>query len=56
MAGQIPQQFMAGYPGNQILRVPNGVIHADDVLQKNNLARQAMVNNQRNKPQFPQNP
>ncbi|KAK6496570.1 hypothetical protein TWF481_001570 [Arthrobotrys musiformis] len=56
MAGQIPQQFMAGYPANQMLRVPNGVIHAEDVLQKNNLARQAMVNNQRNKPQFPQNP
>ncbi|KAK6539552.1 hypothetical protein TWF694_009765 [Orbilia ellipsospora] len=54
MAGQIPGQFMAGYP-NQMLRVPNGVMHTDDVLQQKNLARQAMVNNQRKQP-FPQNP
>ncbi|KAF3939882.1 hypothetical protein ABW19_dt0209071 [Dactylella cylindrospora] len=51
--GQIPAQFMAGYP-NQMLRVPNGVMHTDDVLQQKNLARQAMVNNQRKQP-FPQN-
>ncbi|EPS43172.1 hypothetical protein H072_2835 [Dactylellina haptotyla CBS 200.50] len=54
MAGQIPGQFIAGYP-NQMLRVPNGVMHTDDVLQQKNLARQAMVNNQRKQP-FPQNP
>ncbi|KAJ6264376.1 Transcriptional activator [Drechslerella dactyloides] len=55
MAGQLPGQFMAGYQGNSMMRVPNGVIHGgDDVLQQKNLARQAMVNNQRKQP-FPQN-
>ncbi|EWC45805.1 hypothetical protein DRE_05142 [Drechslerella stenobrocha 248] len=53
MSGQLPGQFMANYP-NQMVRVPNGVIHTDDVLQQKNLARQAMVNNQRKQP-FPQN-
>lgn len=53
-SGQIPGQLMAGYP-NQMLRVPNGVMHQDDIaLQQRNLARQAMVNNQRKQP-FPQN-
>ncbi|KAK6339000.1 hypothetical protein TWF696_009796 [Orbilia brochopaga] len=56
MAGQLPGQFMANYQGGGMMRVPNGVMpHApDDVLQQKNLARQAMVNNQRKQP-YPQN-